>query len=205
VLSITEMANPSEKDFGTGEDFVTLARVFKTQGRHGEVAVELHSDIPNRFHKGLKLSGLAEDGGRRELLVEGLWPHKGSLVLRFEGIDSMTDAEALIGFELQVPRSQRAQLEPGWTYVSDLVDCAVFDGDKEIGVVKDVQFGTGEAPLLLVTSGNKEYEIPYAEAFLKKLDLQQKRIHMELPDGLLELNAPLSAEEKLEQQKRNKR
>ena len=58
----------------------------------------------------------------------------------------------------------------------------------------------GEAPLLIV-KGDKEYEIPFAEAFLKSVDLGHKRIVMELPEGLLELSAPLTAEEK-EQQKR---
>jgi 16S rRNA processing protein RimM len=198
------MAKATSSDSGFHGDFVTLARVFKTQGRHGEVAVELHSDIPDRLREGLRLSALGQDGTRREVLVEGLWPHKGGMVLKFAGIDSMSDAETLIGCELQVPGSERAQLEPGWTYISDLAGCVVFDGDREIGVVRDVQFGAGEAPLLLVAAANKEHEIPYAEAFLKNVDLEQKQIHMQLPEGLLEVNAPLSAEEKLEQQKGNK-
>jgi 16S rRNA processing protein RimM len=198
------MAKATSSDSGFSDDFVTLARVFKTQGRHGEVAVELHSDIPDRFREGLRLSALEKNGSRREVLVEGLWPHKGGLVLKFTGIDSMSDAETLIGSELQVPRSERAQLEPGWTYISDLAGCVVFDGDREIGVVRDVQFGAGEAPLLLVTAADKEHEIPYAEAFLKNVDLEHKQIHMQLPEGLLEVNAPLSAEEKMEQQRGNK-
>lgn len=198
------MAKATSSDSGFRGDFVTLARVFKTQGRHGEVAVELHSDIPDRFREGLRLSALGQDGARREVLVEDVWPHKGGLVLKFADIDSMSDAETLIGCELQVPGSERAQLEPGWTYISDLAGCVVFDGDRAIGVVRDVQFGAGEAPLLLVKDEDKEHEIPYAEAFLKSVDLEHKQIHMLLPEGLLEVNAPLSAEEKLEQQKGNK-
>jgi len=83
--------------------------VRKTQGRRGEVAVELHSDVPNRFGAGLRLFALARDNSRRELWIKELWPHKGDLVLKFAGIDSISDAEALIGCELQVPRSERAQ------------------------------------------------------------------------------------------------
>ena len=81
----------------------------KTQGRHGEVAAEMHSDVPGRFAEGMKLFALpkAEDV-RRELEVEDLWPHKGLLVLKFRGVDSMSDAELLIGSELQVPAAERA-------------------------------------------------------------------------------------------------
>ena len=182
----------------TGE-FVTLARVRKTQGRRGEVAVEVHSDVPDRFRPGLRLFALAQDNSRRELRIEELWPHKEFLVLKFEGIDSISDAEALIGCELQVPRSERAQLESGRNYVSDLIGCVVFDAGREIGKIEDVQFGTGEAPLLIVVAGSKRYEIPYAEAYLQSVDLAQKQIQMQLPEGMLELNAPLTADEKQQQ------
>jgi len=144
------------------------------------------------------------DGPRRELKIEELWPHRGYLVLKFEGVDSISEAETLIGSELQVPARERSRLEPGWAYVSDLVGCVVLDGDREIGSVADVQFGAGEAPLLIVKAGSKQYEIPYAEAYLKSTDLEHKKICMSLPEGMLELNAPLTAEEK-EQQKNNKK
>jgi 16S rRNA processing protein RimM len=180
-------------------EFITLARVRKTQGRRGEIAVELHSDIPDRFRVGLKLLALAQDDSRRELQIEELWPHKGHLVLKFAGVDSISDAEMLVGCELQVPRTERAQLESGWNYVSDLVGCVVFDAGREIGKIEDVRFGAGEAPLLIVAEGSKRYDIPYAEAYLKGVDLEHKQIYMQLPEGMLELNSPLTAEEKEQQ------
>jgi 16S rRNA processing protein RimM len=79
----------------------------------------------------------------------------------------------------------------------------VVDGGREIGIVKDVRFGAGEAPLLVIGAPGQEYEIPFAEAFLKTVDVPSKQISMELPEGLLEINAPLTAEEK-EQQRGNK-
>ena len=184
----------------TNGDLITLARVIKTQGRHGEVAAEIHSDVPGRFTAGMKLLALDESQDRRELEVEELWPHKGLLVLKFAGVDSISDAEALIGSELQVPRSERAQLEPGWNYVSDLVGCSLFDRGTRVGLIEDVQFGTGEAPLLIVASGSgKKFDIPFAEAYLEAVDLQQRQVRMNLPEGMLEVNAPLTAEEKREQ------
>lgn len=161
----------------------------KTQGRRGEVAVELHTEIPDRFRENMRLWALLKNNERREVQVEDLWPHKEWLVLKFRGVDSISDAELLVGAELQLPRSERAELEPGWTYLSDLVGCTVFDGEREIGPIKDVTFGAGEAPLLVVKSGGKlPYEIPFAEEFLVKVDLERKQIRMRLPEGLLEVN-----------------
>jgi 16S rRNA processing protein RimM len=178
-------------------EFVTLARVIKTQGRHGEVAVESHTDVPDRFVEGMRLYALTESGERRELKLEDLWPHKGHLILKFAGIDSISEAEPLVRCELQVPRSERAELEPGWTYVSDLVGSTVFDGDQEIGKIEDVEFGAGEAPLLMVKGqATLPYEIPYAEPYIASVDLPAKQLRMKLPEGLLTVNAPLTEEEK---------
>ena len=175
----------------------------KTQGRRGEVASEIYSNIPERFTVGMKLLALPREpnAGRRDLKVEELWPHKGLMVLKFAGVDSISDAETLVGCELQVPRSQRSELQAGWNYVSDLVGCAVLDGDREIGRIEDVQFGAGEAPLLIVRDGAKLVEIPFAEAYLDSVDVKGKQVLMKLPEGLLEVNAPLTKEEKLEQAK----
>lgn len=142
---------------------------------------------------------LAEDGNRRELKIENAWPHKEFLVLKFAGVDSISEAETLIGSELQVPRRERAQLEEGAAYVSDLVGCTLSDHGKEIGVISDVRFGAGEAPLLVVGLGKGELEIPFAQEFLVQVNLEGKRMEMNLPDGMLKVNAPLTEEEKRQQ------
>ena len=149
----------------------------------------------------MKLLALSPNDMRRELEVEEIWSHKGLLILKFVGVDSISDAEELVGCELQVPQAERASLEEGWSYISELVGCTVFDGDREVGMIADVQSGAGEAPLLMVKAEGKTYEIPYAEAYVKRTDLAQRRIEMQLPDGLLDVNAPLTEEEKLAQRK----
>lgn len=187
-------------------EFITLARVIKTQGRHGEVAAEVHSDVPDRFAEGMKLSALSKSGdSRREVQIEDLWPHKGLLVLKLAGIDSISDAEALIGSELQVPQAERAELEQGWNYVSDLVGCAVFDHGNEIGRIEDVQLGAGEAPLLIVAgTGGKKYDVPFAEAYLEGVNLPLRQVRLKLPEGMLEINTPLTDEEKAQSSERRR-
>ena len=157
----------------------------------------MHTDVPDRFRQGMRLWALMKDGQRREVTVDKLWPHKSFLVLKFRGVETISDAEPLVGAELQLPRSERARLEPGWTYLSDLIGCTVFDGQRRIGEIEDVQFGAGEAPLLVVRgeeqSGAKlPYEIPFADAYIEKLDLEHKQVRMKLPEGLLDVNAPLA-------------
>jgi len=194
-------------------EFVTIARVSKTQGRHGEVAATLLTDFPELFETRKRLFALggnaAQGGGasgtktsRRKLDLDEHWFHKGMVVLKFAGVDSISDAEMLVGCEIQVPRSERATLGSDEFYVSDLIGCTVTDSGREIGRVKDVQFGSGEAPLLVI-EGEKEYLVPFAAAYIQKIALEQKRLEMKLPEGMLELDAPLSQEEKRRQHEKS--
>jgi 16S rRNA processing protein RimM len=177
--------------------------VLGPQGRRGEVAAELHTSFPDRFDERRELSGLAMDGSRRELYLEQHWFHKGHVVLKFAGVESINDAERLAGIELQIPVEQRAELEAGEAYVSDLVGCEVWNHGSLVGAVADVQFGAGEAPLLVVrrkiAERELEFLVPYAEAFLMDVNVPERRIEFELPEGLLELQTPLRDEEKQRQ------
>jgi len=162
--------------------------VLRTQGRRGEVAVELYTASRERFPEGSRVFALREYNQRRELVVENSWPHKGLVVLKFRGVENISQAETLIGCEIQVPRAERLPLPAGEVYVNDLVGCAVFDRGVEVGRIAEVQFSSGDAPLLLVRAGAKEHLLPFAEAYLVKVDTEGKRIDMDLPEGMLELS-----------------
>jgi 16S rRNA processing protein RimM len=173
----------SEEDAGA---FVAIAKVTKTQGRKGEVAALLLTDFPERFATRKRLFALDRQNRRSELELEDHWFHKGGVVLKFAGVDSISQAEALIGCEIQIPRAERAELAGDSVYVSDLVGCVVSDAGREIGRIENVQFGSGEAPLLVV-KGTKEVLVPFAAEFIESLDLEHKRLAMKLPAGLLDL------------------
>jgi 16S rRNA processing protein RimM len=179
----------------TSGDFVTIAKVTKTQGRKGEVGAALLTDFPERFATRRRLFGLDRRDQRRELELEGHWFHKGGVVLKFAGIDSISQAESLIGCEIQIPASERAPLQDDSVYLSDLAGCIVSDAGREIGRVEDVNFGAGEAPLLVIR-GAKEYLVPFAAAYIERLAPAEKRIEMKLPAGMLELDAPFKKESK---------
>ena len=171
------MATNSSEDGGL---WITLALVVKTQGRHGEVAVELHSDVPGRFRQGMRLSALLKSGERRELEIEELWPHKSWLVLKFAGVETITDSGALKGAELQVPRSRAGRTRTG------------LDVPERSDRLHGVRCRAAKSARLPTWCSGQEkrrcwwskvknraaklpYEIPFAEAYLGKLDLAGSR------------------------------
>lgn len=177
------------------ENFVTVARVVRSQGRRGEVAAELLTTFSERFAERRRLFAV-DARGRRELELESHWLHKGRVVLKFRGVESIEQAQALAGCEIQIRREERVALPEGAAYVSDLVGCTVFDRGRALGTIAEVEFDAGEAPVLQVKAESGEYLIPFAAEYLESVDVERRRVALRLPPGMLEIEAPLTDEEK---------
>jgi 16S rRNA processing protein RimM len=186
-------------------DFVLLARLVRTQGRHGELIAEILTDFPERFAERPHVWLLPPDekAVRREAEVERHWPHKGRIVLKFAGIDSISGATALSGWHVAIPREQRVPLAGDSVYVADLIGCHVIDetdGAVDLGPVLSVERGSGGAPdLLVVQHGDDELLIPFVKTFIAQIDLSARVLRMRLPAGLTAINAPLTDEERAAQ------
>jgi 16S rRNA processing protein RimM len=173
-------------------EFITIAKLVKTQGRKGDVAAELFTDFPERFAERRHLQLWLPNGSRRSVELEDFWPHKGQMVLKFAGVDSISEAELLKGAEVQVRREERTPLEAGSFYISDLLGCKVFateggGASREAGVVRNFFTETGSVPLLEVVEGGREHLIPWVPEYLERVDLEGREIHLRLPEGLLDL------------------
>ena len=121
--------------------------------------------------------------------VERTWMHGDHLIFKFQGIDTISDAEKLAGAEVSIPFEQRAALAEDQVYQSDLIGCEVVDATgRSLGVVSDFQ-ETGGTPLLDVkTPAGRELLIPFANSICTNIDLEQKKIVVNPPEGLLDLN-----------------
>jgi 16S rRNA processing protein RimM len=130
----------------------------------------------------------------REVELKNHWLHKGGIVLHFAGVDSITDAEQLAGLIVAVPRSERVALAEDEVYIGDLIGCTLVDVARPdapvvVGQIEDVERVMGAAPLLIVKGPSEEALIPFAKSYLRKIDLDARRVEMALPEGLTDLNA----------------
>jgi 16S rRNA processing protein RimM len=183
----------------TPEDWVWLARIRHPQGRKGEVFAEILTDFPEKFAERKRLWLLGDPAAvsvslpcEAELIAH--WPHKGGIVLHFAGTDSISAAETLKGLIVAVPRSERAALAEDEVYTGDLIGCALIDvaGNEPVtvGEIESVDRTSGPVALLVVEGATGEILVPFAKSFLRKIDLEARRVEMALPEGLVELNAP---------------
>jgi len=120
--------------------------------------------------------------------VERTWMHGDHLIFKFKGVDTISDAERLAGADVAIPMEARAQIAEGEYYQSDLLGCEVFDGVRLLGNVAGWQETGGPLLVEVRTPQGKELLIPFAKAIFTKIDVGQRRIEVNLPDGLLELN-----------------
>jgi len=177
------------------QQWVWLARIRRTQGRKGEVFADILTDFPEKFAARRRLWLLAEAAScaPREIELVAHWLHKGGVVLHFSGVDSISAAETLSGLIVAIPLAERALLAGDEVYIADLIGCTLFDvasqAPTSVGEIEDVDRTAGPVALLVVRGSTGEVLIPFAKSYLRKLDLEGKRVEMALPDGLADLNA----------------
>jgi 16S rRNA processing protein RimM len=185
-------------------DRVTVARILRPHGRRGEVACEILTDFPQRFKslKSVELIAVPDEerGDVRHnvpqrVAVRSCWlshSRGGQAIFLFEGSDSISDAEKLVGLDVQIPLSERMALPSGSYYTTDLAGCEVHEQDgSTIGRVRDVQnIGEGVAgtPILVVDSPRGELLIPLAQDICVRVDTAARVIEVLLPEGLRDLN-----------------
>lgn len=141
------------------------------------------------FEKGRRVILFAAlRGSERDTEIEFFRRQHGRCIVKFRGIDSISEAENLVGNEIKIPESALPAPREGWFYTFQLKGCEVFTTDGEyLGIVTEV-LEPGGAEILKVDRESEETLIPFAEEFLKKIDLEQRKIEVDLPEGLRELN-----------------
>ena len=171
-------------------EWVAVALLGKARGNRGEVTALALGGKPERYQalREVYLFGPGESGASRRYQVESTWFHNGTLIFKFRGVDTISDAEPLAGAEVRVPMSERAPLEPGEFFQSDLVGCEVVDRrtGESLGRVSGWEDAGGAG--LLVVEGS--LLIPFARAICVEIHPEAKRIAVELPAGLKDLNRP---------------
>jgi 16S rRNA processing protein RimM len=170
------------------ENWTVIGRLWRARGIRGELTGQLNSLVPDR-EKHLKEVALEVSGRRGVFQVESTWRHQATPVFQFEGIDSMTDAEAWEGAEILVRDSDLFPPAEGEYSYDALIGSAVveFGSGNRLGVVKAIEEYGGPPTLNVTADGGREILIPFARSICKEIDVAAKVIRVELPEGLLDL------------------
>ena len=154
-----------------------VGRVDKPHGVRGEVVISLTTDRTERVAPGSVLHA-----GGRALVVAASKPHQHRWIVRFEGVDTREDADALHGAVLRAEPLTRDATDVLW--VHELIGSTVVDASdgRELGVVEAVEANPASDLLVLAGGGGL---IPVR--FVVTHDAVQRRVIVEVPEGLLDL------------------
>lgn len=168
------------------QDLVAIAKIVKTRGLRGETVADILTDFPERFDETENVIAVLPNGERLELKIEDFRFQKGRILLQFEGYNSLEKAETLRNAEICIPEDETVDLEEGEFFDWQLENCEVetIDGEK-LGTVKELM-RTGGTEILVVQGEMKEYLIPFAETICTEVDIENKLIKIDPPEGLLE-------------------
>lgn len=166
-------------------DLVAIARIVRTRGLKGEVVAEILTDFPERFELLENVTAVRENAERLELKIEDFWFQNGRVILRFSGFETVEKSETLRNAEVCVPETEAVDLGEDEYFDWQLEGCRVETvGGDTIGEVRGLM-RTGGTELLIVGCDAKEYLIPFANAICVEVDIENKLIKVDPPEGLL--------------------
>ncbi len=172
---------------GSDPEFLTIAHILRPRGVKGEVVAEIVTDRPHRFAAVTRVRLEAPDGQCVETRLEHYWFFRQHVVLKFQGCETIEAASRFRGWWVKIAREEAVAREEDEYFLFELIGCDVHTpSGQRVGQVVDVMT-TGEVPLLVV-EGTEEVLIPFARAICPVVDVAARRILVDPPEGLLELN-----------------
>ena len=169
-----------------GQDRIPVGYVRRAHGIHGDVVVRgMLQDAGDRFVEGAVL--VTNEDEPREFEIEAVRDHQGDFIVRFVEISDRNGAEALRGVQFTIDRSDRRELELGEWWPEDLVGCDVVTVENEtVGKVADVITGAAQDRIVVETPDGSRGEVPFVGALVPEVDVENRRIVVDLPEGLFE-------------------
>ncbi|WP_420582381.1 ribosome maturation factor RimM [Reichenbachiella sp.] len=169
----------------TVDDCYQIGHVIKTHGLKGEVQLFLDVDNPSEYQE-MESMLVQQNDSLIPFFIEYLQINPNKSIAKFEEVDDIEQAKALVSCQLYLPLDVLPELKEGEYYLHQLVGMELYDKGRHIGAVKEL-FEIGPQDLISVVHQEKEILIPIKDEILKKVDLKENRIDAEIPEGLIDI------------------
>ena len=170
---------------------IAVGVIRKAHGVRGEASVEPWTDSPSRFEELSAVTLVSPDETQtRAMAIEGVRVHGERALVKFAGIDAPEDVQLLQNWTIEIPEEDARELEEDEYFLHDLIGLTLIDGEgRERGVIEDIAEGGGGILFRVKRANGKTYELPFAADLCTEIDLNAKRMVVNLPEGLDDLDA----------------
>ena len=165
-----------------------VGKIVNTHSLRGEVKVISSTDFEEqRFEKGTELLITRGNQVVKEVTVESYRTHKNNLLVKFVGIDSIEEAEKIKNLQIKIDSENIGELEENEFYFHEIIGCEVFDENgKSLGEISEILTPGANDVWVIKSQNGKEILIPYIEDVVKKIDVENKKIDIEVMEGLID-------------------
>lgn len=164
-----------------------VGEIINTQGIKGEVKVKRITDFEERFHVGSTVYVQMDKNDVKPLRIERFRTHKRHDIIKFEGYDSINDVEHFKGKKLYIKEDQLTELEAGEYYYHEIIGCKMYTLEGAyIGEIESILSPGANDVWVVKDEHGKELLIPYIDPVVKKVDVKNKLVHIEVMEGLLD-------------------
>ena len=172
---------------GSKMEKIKIGRIVSSVALRGEVKVYHYSDYKERFEE---LESILVDNGKsfNEYEIEGIRYQKNMAILKLKGVDDRNKADSLNQKDIYILENQLRELPEGTYYVKDLIGCSVIHSEtgEDLGRIIDVIQNTAQDIYEIKNAAGKEFLIPAVAQFVKKIDINNKTVIVNLIPGLIE-------------------
>lgn len=167
-------------------EYLIVGQLINTHGLKGELKASALTDDPQRFRK-LKWVYIDKNGSLEKYNISDVKFFKQFVIIKFQDVDSIEEAEKLKGFYIKVDRANATKLPKNSFFISDIIGLKVYDENNVLlGELKDV-IQTGSNDVYVVRdSESKEILIPALKSVVKEVSIEEGKISVILPKGLLD-------------------
>lgn len=164
--------------------YISIGKITGVHGLHGNLKVHSWSESPDTWEKGSLILARGLDGVEKSYTISKAGPYKKGILLRFEEVADINAAERLIGSELLIDKQLLPELDDDEFYWFDIIGLSVYTVEGEfVGNVESI-FPTGSNDVYVVKNKGSETLIPALESVVLTIDLDEKRMTVDLPEGL---------------------
>ncbi len=169
------------------EECFYLGKIVSKYSFKGELLIKLDTDDPEAYYK-LESMLVSQEAALIPFFVERIQPHKSDLLrVKFEAVDSESDANALLKSEIYLPLSMLPALSGSKFYYHEVIGFKVIDTQHGlIGTLTHINDQTAQ-PLMIIKSNEKEILIPLIDSLIQTVDRKQKKLTVTAPPGLIDL------------------
>ena len=167
--------------------YLKIGKIIDSHGLDGTFKVFNTTDSPKkRYAKGNKVYLYNETTDERIEMTVASFRLSGQIAfVKLEGINNPEDAKTFKGFEIHTIKD-RNDLQVGYYFYDDLVDCTIIDQTKnELGKVIKVEEFPAQITLRVKRQNGKDFFVPFVKQFIKKVDIESKKIYIEVIEGML--------------------